>query len=546
MNKMFCNQCEEFFTPDGCTVSVVCGKHSELSDLQDLFILKLQELSYHTHRIRQVGIEYQEFNRFICHGLFMTLTNTNFDEDRFIVQIQKCVYHLDKAASVLSRFAEEPLPETRTGELPDEPSIRRAARELPRARPSERRSVYRTVLYGLKGIAAYTEQANRMDFQDPEIHAFLQKALAFGREPSLALDELYELMDECGRMGLRALSLLDKAHGSRYGEPMPARVSTDVGNRPAILVSGHDLRDLEEVLQLTEGSGIDVYTHGEMLPAHAYPFFRRFSHLAGNYGGSWWRQAHEFASFNGPVLVTTDCLMPPGGPTPAKVFTTGAVGYPGYPHIEGFAVKDYTPLLAAARESLPPRRIECGELTVGYAHDRLTELVPLITEKLREGTIRKIIVMAGCDGRRNDREYYTEFASLLPEDTLILTAGCAKYRYNKLPLGTIDGIPRVVDAGQCNDVFSIVLFLRRLALELNTDELPVVFNLAWYEQKSVLIILSLLSLGFKNLTIGPRLPAFFSHEMMSRLVSRYGLSGISSVKNDLFYMVGEVKEYVLQ
>ena len=511
---MFCYQCQETAAGKGCTVKGVCGKTEDVANLQDLLIYQIKEISKLTLRLREKGEEMPEVNKFITDALFMTITNVNFDKQRFVKKIEEALLIQEK---VKNRLMEK-------GEKEDE-NIR-SLRDL--------------LIYGIKGLAAYAEHAATLGFEDAEIYAFIQAGLVSSQNDNLSVNELIDWVLKCGSMGVRVMALLDKANTSTFGNPELTKVNIGVRNNPAILISGHDLLDLQELLEQTEGTGVDVYTHSEMLPAHYYPAFKKYAHFAGNYGNAWWRQTEEFETFNGPVLFTTNCLVPPrSNATYAdRIYTTGATGFAGFPHI-GDRVngkpKDFSQIIEHAKKCKVPTEIEKGEIVGGFAHNQVFALADKVVDAVKSGAIRKFLVMAGCDGRMKSREYYTQFAEKLPKDTVILTAGCAKYRYNKLPLGDIGGIPRVLDAGQCNDSYSLVVIALKLKeiFQLNdVNDLPIAYNIGWYEQKAVIVLLALLSLGVKNIHLGPTLPAFLSPNVTKILVENFGIAGITTVDED--------------
>ncbi len=531
---MFCFQCEETAGGKGCTKGGVCGKPAEVAELQDLLIYVLKGMACRSLAAEQ----YRQVEDFIADSLFSTITNVNFDAEHFSAKIWEALDLRDSLP--LPKDA----PEAATWRPADERDLTAKARTegVLASEDEDVRSLRELLIYGLKGMAAYYSHARALGFEDPAIAEFMRKGLASTLE-DLDADAMVGWALECGRAGVETMALLDKANTSTYGDPEPSTVSIGVRERPGILVSGHDLKDLEMLLQQTEGTGVDVYTHGEMLPCNAYPGLKRYEHLVGNYGGSWWQQKEEFESFNGPVLLTTNCLVPPEDSYADRIFMTGAVGFPGLKRIEADADgrKDFSPLVEMALRSDPPRPLEEGEMTIGLARKALADNAGRLLELVSEGRIKRFMVMAGCDGRRKEREYYTEFAKALPDDVMILTAGCAKYRYNKLSLGDIDGIPRVVDAGQCNDSYSLVATAMALAEELgvDVDELPISYNIAWYEQKAVLVLLALLSLGIKDITLGPRLPAFVSPGVLDVLVEKFNIRKNTDVEQDLRLLLPE-------
>lgn len=543
--KMFCFQCQETAGNKGCMFGGVCGKKPETANLQDLLIYVTKGLSEITTRLRSEGKEIPAaIDRLITTNLFMTITNANFDDDRFIDRINETLSSRDElfeqlhddtglsdAASWQYRTAEErTLKADKVGVLDTGNEDLRSLREL--------------TLYGLKGMAAYNKHANVLGYADTAIDAFLQKALAKTLDDSLSTDDLTSLVLETGSFGVKVMALLDTANTSTYGNPEITKVELGVRNNPAILISGHDLRDLEMLLEQTANTGVDVYTHSEMLPAHYYPAFKKYPHFAGNYGNAWWKQKEEFEAFNGPILLTTNCLVPPKESYKDRIYTTGSVGFSGCKHIDGEIgeIKDFSAIIEHAKKCPPPTQLESGELVGGFAHHQVLALADKVLDAVKSGAIKKFVVMAGCDGRSPARNYYTDFAKALPQDTVILTAGCAKYKYNKLPLGDIGGIPRILDAGQCNDSYSLALIALKLKEVFGLDDinqLPIVYNIAWYEQKAVIVLLALLSLGVKNIHLGPTLPAFLSPNVANVLIENFGIAGITDVDTDLEIFFGK-------
>ena len=537
--KMFCFQCQETAGNKGCMFGGVCGKKPETANLQDLLIYVTKGLSEITTRLRSEGKEIPAaIDRLITTNLFMTITNANFDDDRFIDRINETLSSRDElfeqlhddtglsdAASWQYRTAEErTLKADKVGVLDTGNEDLRSLREL--------------TLYGLKGMAAYNKHANVLGYADTAIDAFLQKALAKTLDDSLSTDDLTSLVLETGSFGVKVMALLDTANTSTYGNPEITKVELGVRNNPAILISGHDLRDLEMLLEQTANTGVDVYTHSEMLPAHYYPAFKKYPHFAGNYGNAWWKQKEEFESFNGPILMTTNCIVPPKDSYKNRLYTTGAAGYPGCTHIPGEIgeQKNFSAIIEHAKKCVAPSEIETGEIIGGFAHAQVLALADKVVEAVKSGAIKKFVVMAGCDGRAKSRDYYTEFAKALPKDAVILTAGCAKYKYNKLSLGDINGIPRVLDAGQCNDSYSLAVIALKLKEVFGLDDindLPIIYNIAWYEQKAVIVLLALLYLGVKNIHLGPTLPAFLSPNVAKVLVENFGIAGIGTVEEDM-------------
>ena len=541
---MFCYQCQEAAKGSGCEVKGVCGKTPEVSALQDLLIYQLKGLSHYTTALRLLGIENEAANLFITDSLFMTITNANFDYERFVNRIREGF----KLRSQLKATLLENKVEPEKTELLTWTALTAAEMEQIAAKVGvlateneDVRSLRELTIYGLKGMAAYVEHAQNLGYNDNEVHAFIQQALVATTNDALTADELTALVLETGKWGVTVMALLDKANTTTYGNPEITKVNLGVRNNPGILISGHDLKDMEELLKQTEGTGVDVYTHSEMLPANYYPAFKKYKHFVGNYGGAWWSQVTDFETFNGVILFTTNCIVPPKSTATYsdRVYTTGSSGFPGFKHIEegvNGQPKDFSYMIAHAKQMAAPTEIETGEIVGGFAHAQVFALADKVVDAVKSGAIRKFFVMAGCDGRMKGRSYYSEFAQQLPTDTVILTAGCAKYRYNKLPLGDIGGIPRVLDAGQCNDSFSLVMIALKLkeVFELNDiNELPIAYNIAWYEQKAVIVLLALLHLGVKNIHLGPTLPAFLSPNVANVLVNAFGLAPIGSVDEDM-------------
>ncbi|WP_278847868.1 hydroxylamine reductase [Megamonas hypermegale] len=538
-NKMFCFQCQETAGCRGCTRVGVCGKSATTATLQDLLIYSTKGLCEITTLLRAENKPIaRKINQFICENLFTTITNANFNDEIITERITKtlaykqellqelndttklspiALWTTDDTSSYLAKGAQ-------VGVLSTENEDIRSLREL--------------ITYGLKGMAAYNKHANALDTFDDEIDTFLQATLAKITDDNLGAEELTALALKTGEYGVKVMALLDKANTSHYGQPEITKVDIGVRNNPAILISGHDLRDLEMLLEQTQGTGVDVYTHSEMLPAHYYPFFKKYPNFAGNYGNAWWKQKEEFASFNGPILLTTNCLVPPKDEYKDRIYTTGVVGFAGCKHIPGELgeEKDFTPIIEHAKRCAPPTQIETGSIVGGFAHNQVLALADKVIEAVKSGAIKKFVVMAGCDGRQMARNYYTDFAKALPKDAVILTAGCAKYKYNKLNLGDINGIPRVLDAGQCNDSYSLAVIALKLKEVFGLDDvndLPIIYNIAWYEQKAVIVLLALLYLGVKNIHLGPTLPAFLSPNVANVLVNNFGIAGIDTVENDI-------------
>ena len=538
-NKMFCYQCQETAGCTGCTKFGVCGKSPDLAKMQDLLIYTTKGLSQVTTRLREEGKEVSgQVNHLITINLFTTITNANFDDAIFYDRVKAT---LDMKADLLAKLDnKENLSEAAlwTASTKEEMEAKAPLVGVLATENEDIRSLRELIIYGIKGMSAYMKHANALGYDDEAINAFMQATLAKTLDNTLSADDLVALTLETGKVGVDGMALLDSANTGTYGHPEITKVNIGVRNNPGILVSGHDLKDLELLLQQTEGTGVDVYTHSEMLPAHYYPAFKKYSHFAGNYGNAWWKQKEEFESFNGPILMTTNCIVPPKDSYKDRLFTTGAAGFVGCTHIAGKSEdnKDFSQIIELAKTCQPPTEIETGEIVGGFAHNQVFALADAVVEAVKTGAIKKFFVMAGCDGRAKSRNYYTDFAKALPKDTVILTAGCAKYKYNKLNLGDINGIPRVLDAGQCNDSYSLALIALKLkeVFELqDINELPIAFNIAWYEQKAVIVLLSLLYLGVKNIHLGPTLPAFLSPNVAKVLVENFGIGGITNVEDDL-------------
>ncbi|WP_419543876.1 hydroxylamine reductase [Negativibacillus massiliensis] len=544
--QMFCYQCQETAGCSGCTRAGVCGKTADVANMQDLLVYVTKGLSAVTTQLRREGKTIEaSVNHRVTLNLFITITNANFDKEMIIKAIEETLRvkkellkqvvnqtRLPQAAlweGTVSQFEQKA---KEVGVLTTENEDIRSLREL--------------ITYGLKGLSAYTKHANALLKDNEEIDSFIQRALASTLDDSLTLNDLIALTMETGKYGVEGMALLDQANTQAYGNPRISKVKLGVNKNPGILVSGHDLRDLEMLLEQTQGTGVDVYTHSEMLPAHYYPAFKKYPNFVGNYGNAWWRQKEEFESFGGPILMTTNCIVPPNDSYKDRLYTTGAAGYPGCRHIAGEIgeKKDFSEIIAKAKTCPPPTEIETGEIVGGFAHNQVIELADKIVDAVKEGAIKKFVVMAGCDGRAASRSYYTDFAKALPKDTVILTAGCAKYRYNKLNLGEIGGIPRVLDAGQCNDSYSLAVIAMKLkevfGLE-DINDLPIVYNIAWYEQKAVIVLLELLYLGVKNIHLGPTLPAFLSPNVAKVLVDNFGIAGITTVDQDMEIFFGKSK-----
>ncbi len=543
---MFCFQCQETAKGTGCTISGVCGKTEKVANMQDLLVFVLKGVSYYSSKLRELGIENDSADKFIVDSLFMTITNANFDHERFVFRVREALKLREelkasyfKAGGKIPSTLHESA--TWTGNTVEEFEARNVSIGVLLTNNEDIRSLRELVTYGLKGIAAYAEHAYNLGFEDKSIYKFIQDALVATTDDSLGADQLTALVLETGKFGVTAMALLDNANTTKYGNPEITKVNIGVRNNPGILISGHDLRDMEDLLKQTDGTGVDVYTHSEMLPANYYPAFKKYKHFVGNYGSSWWRQKEEFETFNGPILFTTNCIVPPRKEASYfdKVYTTGAAGYTGFKHIgerpKG-GQKDFSQIIEHAKKCRPPVEIEKGEIVGGFAHNQVIALADKVVDAVKSGAIKKFFVMAGCDGRFKDRSYYTEFAQALPKDTVILTAGCAKYRYNKLQLGDINGIPRVLDAGQCNDSYSLAVIALKLKEVFNLkdiNDLPITFNIAWYEQKAVIVLLALLYLGVKNIHLGPTLPGFLSPNVAKVLIEKFGIAGIGTVEDDI-------------
>ena len=540
--NMFCYQCQETAGCRGCTVSGVCGKKPDVAAMQDLLVYVTKGISAVTTALRQEGRPAAaEINHLVTTNLFTTITNVNFDKESIRERIRATL--AEKEALLAQVPQPSALPEAAVWDGSGDWEAKARSVGVLSTENEDIRSLRELITYGLKGLAAYSSHANALQKDDSETDAFLQRALAATLDDSLSVDDLISLTMETGKYGVSVMALLDRANTDAYGNPEITRVNIGVRNNPGILISGHDLRDLEMLLEQTQGTGVDVYTHSEMLPAHYYPAFKKYPHFVGNYGNAWWKQTEEFEAFHGPILMTTNCIVPPKDSYRDRLYTTGAAGYPGCTHISGEAggQKDFSPLIAHAKKCPPPAEIETGEIIGGFAHEQVFALADQVVEAVRSGAIRKFVVMAGCDGRARSREYYTEFAKALPKDTVILTAGCAKYKYNKLPLGDINGIPRVLDAGQCNDSYSLALIALKLKEVFGLDDindLPVIYNISWYEQKAVIVLLALLYLGVKNIHLGPTLPAFLSPNVANVLVKNFGIAGIGTVEEDLKLFFG--------
>ena len=548
MEKMFCYQCQETAKGTGCTVRGVCGKTSDVANLQDLLLFILKGIAHYRVQLRALDAVDHSADRFILDGLFMTITNANFDKQRFVEKIKEAIKLREQLKQAFLDKGGKPEKITFEGAFwtantLEEMESKAGFVGVLSTENEDIRSLREMLTYGMKGMAAYTEHAYNLGHENPSIYEFIDRGLVATTLP-LSADQLVQMVLECGKNGVDAMALLDKANTDTYGNPEITKVDIGVRKNPGILISGHDLRDLYELLEQTEGTGVDVYTHSEMLPAHYYPAFKKYKHFAGNYGNSWWRQVYEFQHFNGPMLFTTNCIVPPHPDANYKdrVYTTGSAGFPGFKHIERKPgqPKDFSEIIEHAKRCPAPEAIETGSIIGGFAHNQVFALADKVVEAVKSGAIRKFFVMAGCDGRMKGREYYTEFAQKLPKDTVILTAGCAKYRYNKLPLGDINGIPRVLDAGQCNDSYSlavIALKLKEIFGVKDINELPIVYNIAWYEQKAVIVLLALLYLGVKNIHLGQTLPGFLSPNVAKVLVEKFGIAGITTADDDLKFFL---------
>lgn len=546
--SMFCYQCQEAARGTGCTIQGVCGKLPETAKFQDLLLHTIKSIAFFSKKLRASGAVTIETDFYITNSLFMTITNANFDDEAIIEVIKKGLKLRDTLWTMVKEKGIEIENTyltylTLTKDLETKEQMLALAEKVGvlRTENEDIRSLRELVIYGLKGLSAYVEHAYNLGKQNQEIFEFMEKALVEVDNPTYGADELVALVLETGKFGVNGMALLDEANTSAYGHPEISEVNLGVGKNPGILISGHDLKDMEQLLKQTENTGVDVYTHSEMLPAHYYPAFKKYKHFVGNYGGSWWHQTKEFLSFNGPVLFTSNCIVPPKGVAleyKSKIFTTNSAGLDGCTHIvaDSNGNKDFSEIIKMAKTCKAPDEIETGKIVGGFAHNQVFALADKVVDAVKTGAIKKFFVMAGCDARMQDRKYYTEFAEKLPKDTVILTAGCAKYRYNKLPLGDIGGIPRVLDAGQCNDSYSLAVIALKLKDIFGLDDvnkLPIAYNIAWYEQKAVIVLLALLYLGVKNIHLGPTLPAFLSPNVAKVLVDTFGIAGIGTVEDDI-------------
>ena len=542
-HNMFCYQCQETAGCKGCTRVGVCGKQPDVAAMQDLLVYVTKGLSAVTTAMREQGSAVETaVNHLITLNLFTTITNANFDKEAIEARIRETLAVREKLLAQVKEPGK--LPQAALWDGSGDWEVKAKTVGVLSTENEDIRSLRELITYGLKGLSAYSKHANALMQDDGEVDAFLQKALAATLDESLTADDLVALTLETGKYGVSGMAMLDKANTGAYGNPEITKVNIGVGKNPGILVSGHDLRDLEMLLEQTQGTGVDVYTHSEMLPAHYYPAFKKYPNFVGNYGNAWWKQKEEFEAFHGPILMTTNCIVPPKDSYKDRLYTTGAAGFPGCKHIPGEIgeKKDFSALIEHAKKCVPPQELETGEIVGGFAHAQVLALADKVVEAVKSGAIKKFVVMAGCDGRAKSRDYYTEFATALPHDTVILTAGCAKYKYNKLDLGDIGGIPRVLDAGQCNDSYSLAVIALKLkevfGLE-DINDLPIVYNIAWYEQKAVIVLLALLYLGVKNIHLGPTLPAFLSPNVAKVLVDSFGIAGIGTVEEDMEHFFGQ-------
>lgn len=535
--KMFCYQCQETAGCKGCTMSGVCGKKPDVAAMQDLLVYVTKGISAITTALRQEGKQVSaKINHLITLNLFTTITNANFDKESIESRIRATLTEKEVLLKQVTNLTVLPEAAKWNGSENWEEKARTVG--VLSTENEDIRSLRELITYGLKGLSAYSKHANVLLKDNDEVDTFLQKALAATLNDNLSVEDLIALTMETGKYGVSGMAMLDKANTDSYGTPEITKVNIGVRKNPGILVSGHDLRDLEMLLEQTQGTGVDVYTHSEMLPAHYYPAFKKYPNFVGNYGNAWWKQKEEFESFNGPILITTNCIVPPKDSYKNRLYTTGAAGYPGCTHIPGEIgeQKNFSAIIEHAKKCVAPSEIETGEIIGGFAHAQVLALADKVVEAVKSGAIKKFVVMAGCDGRAKSRDYYTEFAKALPKDTVILTAGCAKYKYNKLPLGDINGIPRVLDAGQCNDSYSLAVIALKLKEVFGLDDindLPIIYNIAWYEQKAVIVLLALLYLGVKNIHLGPTLPAFLSPNVAKVLIENFGIAGIGTVEEDM-------------
>lgn len=543
--SMFCYQCQETARGKGCELQGVCGKKADTSARMDLLLYAVRGISLINRALRQVGEPDREASHFVIDALFTTITNANFDNDSLDGYIRRAF----ELKNLLAGKAKKQglnlpaLPQVEFYATPDEAEKYYPVTGVLAEADSDIRGLKQLAIYGCKGMAAYARHAANLGYEDDDVYAIIENAMAETARPDMSVSELLSLVLEVGDGGVKVMDLLDRANTGTYGNPEITKVDIGVRNRPGILISGHDLKDLEELLEQTRDKGVDVYTHSEMLPGQYYPFFKKYPHFAGNYGNAWWKQTTEFETFNGVFLFTSNCIVPPRGKCTYmdRVYTTGVVGMPGTHHIPDGHPKDFSALIAHAQQCPPPIAIEHGEIVGGFAHHQVVELAPKIIDLIKRGKIRKFVVMAGCDGRMPSRDYYTKFAEALPDDVVILTAGCAKYRYNKLPLGDIEGVPRVLDAGQCNDSYSLVRIAMALKDALgvpSVNDLPIAYNIAWYEQKAVIVLLALLALGVQNIHTGPTLPAFFTPDILKVLQEHFHIATISTVDEDIATLIG--------
>ena len=541
--SMFCYQCQEASKGTGCSIKGVCGKTPDVANLQDLLLYTAKGVAIYNELAAEKGLDTSKADKYLLDSLFITITNANFDEAKIVAKIKDGYAIQDEQKAQVGETG--PLHDSTIyrGKDVNDMLSKSLLIGILSIENEDIRSLKELLTYGVKGMAAYGEHAWNLGYFSKDIYAFVTKAMVATTKTDISADDLVGLVLECGKFGVDVMALLDKANTESFGHPEVSSVKLGVRNNPAILVSGHDLRDLKELLIQTEGTGVDVYTHSEMLPAHYYPEFKKFEHFVGNYGNAWWNQTKEFETFNGPVLFTTNCIVPPKTSYQDRIYTTGASGFDGCPHIADRVndqAKDFSVIIEHAKKCAAPTEIETGEIVGGFAHNQVLQLADKVVDAVKTGAIKKFVVMAGCDGRMNDRNYYTDFANELPQDTVILTAGCAKYRYNKLPLGDIGGIPRVLDAGQCNDSYSLAVTALKLKEVFGLDDindLPIVYNIAWYEQKAVIVLLALLSLGVKNIHLGPTLPAFLSPNVANILIETFGIGGISTVEEDIKTMI---------